>query len=296
MYIEYSVQAVYKSLKSVNNNSEVANIGSGKQMKLKKTNSVVILCGGRGTRLGNLGKTTPKALVNIHKKPIIWYIINTLIKKGFNHFILPTGYKSKKIKDYIKKNSKKNQNIKFNIVETGENTSISERIYRIKDFIISDNFVLLNGDAIFDFNLKQIFNLHKYKKSKVTFIGCEAILNYGIVGIVNNKITSFERDLVFNSVKCKRNKKFMGYIYSGISIMNKEVLKHNFKDFQNFEKEFYPIVIKKYKTIFKELLGKWYSIDNQKDINLLNEKKNSVEYNFIKKLKSHFSNEKKFLV
>ena len=78
--------------------------------------------------------------------------------------------------------------------------------------------------------------------------------------------------------------------------MNKEVLKHNFKDFQNFEKEFYPLVIKKYKTIFKELLGKWYSIDNQKDINLLNEKTNSVEYNFIKKLKSHLSNEKKFLV
>ena len=67
-------------------------------MKLKKTNSAVILCGGRGTRLGNLGKTIPKALVNIHKKPIIWYIINILIKKGFNHLILPTGYKSKKIK------------------------------------------------------------------------------------------------------------------------------------------------------------------------------------------------------
>ena len=39
----------------------------------------------------------------------------------------------------------------------------------------------------------------------------------------NNKIVSFERDLVFNSAKCKRDKKYIGYIYSGISIMNKDI-------------------------------------------------------------------------
>jgi glucose-1-phosphate cytidylyltransferase len=78
-------------------------------MKSKLMNSAVILCGGKGTRLGSIGKEIPKSLVNIQKKPIIWYIINILIKKGFNHFILPTGYKGKKLKDYLKKNFKKKQ-------------------------------------------------------------------------------------------------------------------------------------------------------------------------------------------
>ena len=73
------------------------------KMELKSMNSAVILCGGKGTRLGNLGKKIPKkALVSIHTKPIIWYIINILISKGFNHFILPTGYKGIMIKKYIK--------------------------------------------------------------------------------------------------------------------------------------------------------------------------------------------------
>ena len=53
----------------------------------------------KGTRLGSLGKKIPKALVSIHNKPIIWYIINILISVWFNHFILPTGYKGIMIKN-----------------------------------------------------------------------------------------------------------------------------------------------------------------------------------------------------
>ena len=47
-----------------------------------KIRTAVILCGGKGTRLGNLGKKLPKTLVKVQGKPIIWYIINTL-KKWF---------------------------------------------------------------------------------------------------------------------------------------------------------------------------------------------------------------------
>ena len=118
-------------------------------MELKSMNSAVILCGGKGTRLGSLGKKIPKALVSIHNKPIIWYIINILISKGFNHFILPTGYKGIMIKKYIKKINNKKSNYKFDVIQTGVNTSISKRIYKIKNKIISKNFILLNGDYLF---------------------------------------------------------------------------------------------------------------------------------------------------
>ena len=47
-------------------------------MKNLKKKSAIILCGGRGTRLGSLGKKIPKSLVKINSYPIIWYIINNL--------------------------------------------------------------------------------------------------------------------------------------------------------------------------------------------------------------------------
>ena len=248
-----------------------------------KYKTAVILCGGRGTRLGSLGKKIPKSLVEIHKNPIIWYIIKILHKNSFNHFILPIGYKGNLIKKYFKKN-KSFKYFNIEIVETGQDTSIAERIYKIKQRIKSKNFLLLNGDAIFDFDLKKIFDKHLKLKFDITFIGCAAKLNFGIVAKENNKIVNFIRGVEFNSIKKNEKSNFIGYVYSGISIINSKLLKINFKKFSNFETKFYPKIIKKYKPNFEEINGFWHSIDNYKDINDLNEKKNKIKYNFIKKM------------
>ena len=117
--------------------------------------TAVILCGGKGTRLGLLGKKIPKSLVKIHKYPIIWYIVNALRYHSINHFILPLGYEGHLIKNYLKKNKECN-NLNIDLIDTGLETTISRRIFYIRNKIKSENFVLLNGDAIFDFNLSKI--------------------------------------------------------------------------------------------------------------------------------------------
>ena len=249
-----------------------------------KKRTAIILCGGKGTRLGALGKKIPKSLVKIHNFPILWFIIKILKKNNFNHFILPVGFKGKKIQDYINR-KKELKKINIEIVNTGENTSIAKRIFLIKDKISSQNFILVNGDAIFNFNLNKMFKNHLRKKFDMTFIGCEAKLNFGIVGKFKNKIVSFERDIDFNSVQKMNNNKFIGFVYSGISIMNKKILKTNFKKFSNFEKNFYPAIIKKYKTNLEQISGFWSSIDNIKDMDQLNKRNDLKKYNAIKKIK-----------
>ena len=59
---------------------------------MKKINTAVILCGGKGSRLGTLGKKIPKALVKVQGKEILWYILKVLKKNKFNHVILPIGF------------------------------------------------------------------------------------------------------------------------------------------------------------------------------------------------------------
>ena len=95
------------------------------------------------------------------------------------------------IKRFINSN-KDLKNLNIEIIDTGTDTNIAKRIFLVKDNINSDNFLLLNGDAIFDFNLKSIYQKHIGKKRDLTFIGCENQLPYGTVGIINNKIVSFE--------------------------------------------------------------------------------------------------------
>lgn len=246
--------------------------------------SALILCGGRGTRLGQLGKKFPKTLIKVQGKPILWYILNSLKKNKFNHFILPVGYRGKQIKKFSEKI--KLENCKIDIIDTGLDTSIAKRIYNVKNFIKSDSFILLNGDAIFQTNLNKIFKNHVSKKKDISFICCEGEADFGTVGVVNNKVVNFERSLNFKSVNTQK-KNFKAYVYSGICIFNKKILNENFKNYLNFEKDFYPRLIKKYKTHFNNLNGFWYAIDNVKHLDALNKKIiNKKSYSDVYKLKN----------
>jgi glucose-1-phosphate cytidylyltransferase len=247
--------------------------------------TAVILCGGKGSRLGQLGKKIPKTLIKIHGRPIIWYIIKSLAKNSINHFVLPLGYKGKMIKNYLN-NNKEFKNYKIDLMDTGIETEISQRIFKIRNKIKSENFVLLNGDAIFDFNLKSIFNIHSKKNLDTTFLGCSAPLSYGVVGKIKNKIVSFEREIQFNKVKSEKRAKFTGHIFSGISVIKSNLILKNFKSNCNFEREFYPKIIQRNKTNFKEINGFWYSIDNEKDIKNLNVKFNNKNFSKIKTIKN----------
>jgi glucose-1-phosphate cytidylyltransferase len=240
--------------------------------------TAVILCGGRGTRLGLLGKKIPKTLIKIKNYPIIWYIINFLKINNFNHFILPVGYKGKMIKDYIRK-QKLFKKLNIEIINTGITSNIANRIEKIKKNIKSKSFLLLNGDALFNFNLENIFDKHFGSNRNITFIGSETQLPYGTIGVIGNRVRSFEREAVFNAIIKKNIRNYRGYLYSGMSIINSNLLKLNFKNFKNFEKEFYPLVIKRGKADFKILNGFWHSIDNVKDIQILNnyKKKNEIK-------------------
>ncbi len=245
--------------------------------------TAVILCGGSGTRLGQLGKKIPKTLVKIHSRPIIWFILKTLRNNGFNHFILPIGFKGNQIKKYIK-NNKDFKNFKIEIIETGEKTSIAKRIYRIKKYIQSENFLLLNGDAIFETNLNKIFYKHKNTKNDLSFISCESEADFGTIETINGKVVNFQRNLHFGSVQTDK-KNYQGYVYSGMVIMNKKILLENFKNKENFEKDFFPKIIKKYKSSIIKLIGFWRAMDNMKDIDALNKKSiNFYNYNKIKKI------------
>ena len=257
-----------------------------KLLENKEVRTAVILCGGRGTRLGSVTKKIPKSLVEIEGKPIIWYILKILMKNKFNHFILPTGYKEDQLKRYLGKKIFKNFNLK--IVSTGINTPIAKRIFTIKKYIKSENFLLLNGDAIFDFDLNKIYKKHiQNKKTNITFLGSETNLPYGTIILSKGLVKNFERDVVFNAVKIANKSNNTAHVYSGMAILKSKLLTQNIKNFKNFEVDFYPKIIKKYKCKFQKFSGFWHSIDNIKDVKILKSdinKKIKVN-NLLKKLK-----------
>ena len=114
------------------------------------------------------------------------------------------------------------------------------------------------------------------KKNKdITFLGNPAQLPYGVVIIEKNKITNFKRDIIFNSVKKNEKKKFYRICLLGNFNYKQKNYEFIISELQNFEKDFYPKIIKKFKCDFNHIKGTWFSIDNQKDIQSLNEKRST---------------------
>lgn len=254
---------------------------------MKEYKTAIILCGGKGTRLGNLGKRIPKTLVKVQGKEILWYILKVLAMNGFNHIILPIGYRGNLIKKFILKN--KTIIPKIDVINTGVDTSISKRIFLIRKKIRSKNFLILNGDAIFSFNIKKYFFEHSKFKKDITFFTSEITYPFGTIGVKNKKILDFNRNLVYEAVGVRNKKNYLAYNYSGMSIINlskfNKILK-KFSSSKNFEKDVYSFFIKNYTSDFIKLKGFWHSIDNLKDIDFVNNRKFSKEkYNYIRKLK-----------
>ena len=141
-----------------------------------KVNTVVILAGGKGTRMREQTEFIPKPMVKIGELPILVHLINHFNKFGDFKFIICTGYKEEIIFDYFKKN--KFDNVK--LLETGFETNTGGRIFQVKD-IIEGDFIMTYGDGLSDVNIKELVNFHGVHKKTATITVTKPTSRFGLV-------------------------------------------------------------------------------------------------------------------
>ena len=83
---------------------------------------VVVLCGGKGTRLSEYTEEIPKPLINVGHRPILWHIVQIYKSYGHKEFIFCLGYKGEKIKEYFRDEKE----VKIQFVDTGIDANKSE--------------------------------------------------------------------------------------------------------------------------------------------------------------------------
>lgn len=181
---------------------------------------VVILCGGKGTRLREQTEYIPKPLVEIGGKPILWHIMKLYSHYGYNDFILTLGYKGEMIKDYfmnylwrandfsIDMSSGKIMqlsdgaplpwNIKF--VDTGLETNTGGRIKRVQKLIDADNFMVTYGDGLADVDIKKLVEFHKSHGKIATLTGVFPFSAFGVIKFTRESmITLFDEKPKMNT-------------------------------------------------------------------------------------------------
>ncbi len=234
--------------------------------KIIRELEVVILCGGRGTRLAEETKVIPKPLVKIGNKAIISHIMSHYKKYNLNNFILATGYKGNIIKDKFKNN----KNIRCH--NTGLNTLTGGRIKRLKNIIKNDFFLMTYGDGLCSVNIKKLINFHKSHKKIATITAVRPPARFGRVILNNNIVTSFE----------EKNQLNEGWINGGFFIFNREIFDYIENDKTSLEQEPLEALSKAKELIAFKHSGFWQCMDTIRDRDYLRELFREKKYVFKK--------------
>ena len=243
---------------------------------------VVILCGGRGTRLGRETDTKPKPMAEIGDKPILWHIMKHYAAYGFKDFVLCLGYKGDVIRSYflnyltahcdftigladtslVFHNRERNLDWNVTLVDTGLDAMTGARVKRIEKFIDSDRFLLTYGDGVSDINLHKLVRFHDEHGGIATVTGVQPSSRFGELRVSGNRITEFREKVSFRT----------SYVNGGFF-----VFKHEFFDYLEDDdscvlekKPLEQLAADQQMMIYKHC-GFWQCVDTIRDLELLND-------------------------
>jgi glucose-1-phosphate cytidylyltransferase len=145
---------------------------------------VIILCGGKGTRLKEHTESIPKPLIDIGGRPILWHIMKIYAAHGFDDFILCLGHRGQAVKEYfmeylswrhhdfcldlsaeepqVRLVNHDRENWRITFADTGEDTNTGGRIKRVAPLLADeDSFMVTYGDGVADIDIKKLVEFHQ---------------------------------------------------------------------------------------------------------------------------------------
>lgn len=180
---------------------------------------VVIMAGGKGTRLWPLTKDLPKPMIHIGGKPILEHIIDNLSKEGFREFYLSINYKADIIKDYFADGSHKNITIHY--LEEKESLGTAGSL-SLMPSTLQKPILIMNGDILCHIQFANLIRYHQAQKNDMT------------VGV-----REYSVDVPYGVIECDEHQKICSikekpridfHINSGIYVIQPSILSFLEKD------------------------------------------------------------------
>jgi glucose-1-phosphate cytidylyltransferase len=172
---------------------------------------VVILCGGKGTRIRDVSELIPKPMLPIGGRPILWHIMKHYGHFGHNRFHLCLGHKGEVIKQYFLNYNYlasdftiglKNREIEIHraspvedwtvrLTDTGQESMTGHRIKLLRDKIQGETFLATYGDAVATVDLERLLAFHLAHGKTATVTGVHPHGRFGELTIEGDRVTRF---------------------------------------------------------------------------------------------------------
>ena len=169
----------------------------------------VILAGGYGTRLSEETMNHPKPMVTIGDRPIIWHIMKIFEYHGISEFVICCGYKGYVLKEYFANYylhnsdftidladasidiiSRKSENWKITLVDTGLDTQTGGRLKRVSKHL-NETFIMTYGDGVSDVNITKLLAFHKSHGKFATVTSVQPPGRFGAIQTNGDLVAAF---------------------------------------------------------------------------------------------------------
>lgn len=247
------------------------------------TMKVVILAGGKGTRISEESYLKPKPMIEIGEMPILWHIMKYYSFYGYNEFIICCGYKGYVIKEYFADYFLHMSNVTFDftngnemivhsnvaepwkvtLIDTGEESMTGGRIKKIQPYIpLGESFMLTYGDGVSDVNIHQLVENHQKKQKVATVTAVQPNGKFGMLDISEDGgVTRF----------LEKPKGDGGWINGGYMVLDYKVFDYLREDEALvFEEEPMERLAKEGQLNAYKHYGFWKSMDTMRDKDQLN--------------------------
>ncbi|MBV1697940.1 MAG: glucose-1-phosphate cytidylyltransferase [Hyphomicrobiales bacterium] len=170
---------------------------------------LIILAGGRGTRISEESHLRPKPMIEIGGRPILWHIMKIYSHHGINDFVICCGYKGYLIKEYfanyflhmsdvtidlsansLEVHDRRAEPWRITLLDTGDLTETGGRIKRARQHI-DGTFCLTYGDGVGNVDISRLLAFHKQQKTIATVTAMQPAGRYGSIQIEEQRVTSF---------------------------------------------------------------------------------------------------------
>ncbi len=176
---------------------------------MSEIRQIVILAGGKGTRMKEMTEDLPKPMVPVGGIPVLDHLINIFDRQKDFEYIICSGYLGEKIENYYK--NKKN----IRVVFTGKETETGGRLYKVRQYLDS-NFLLTYGDGLANVNITKLIKLH-HKHNKIgTITVTNPISRFGLIEFKKN----------FQVTKFIEKPKLEGFVNIGFMAFNQNIFKY----------------------------------------------------------------------
>jgi len=171
---------------------------------------VVILAGGRGTRIAEETASRPKPMVEIGGKPLLWHIMAGYAAHGYSDFLVACGYKGELIKEYFRNaflgssdfvvelasgavevRTTPRLDWRVGLVDTGLDTMTGGRIRRLRDWIGPEAFMATYGDGLSDLDIGALVAFHRGHGRIATVTAVRPPARFGGLVLSNGQVTEF---------------------------------------------------------------------------------------------------------